>query len=162
MRAAAQFTGPVYLRLSRMPVPAVHDDSYRFQIGKASLLHSGGDVTIIANGVMAARALEAARLLDEEGISARVLNMATVQPLDDEAIVQAARETRGIVTVEEHSVRGGLGGAVAEVVVSESPVKMRILGIPGVFCPTGSAEWLLEHFGLTPAGIAAAARELVA
>ena len=97
-----------------------------------------------------------------DGVSARVLNMATVQPLDREAIVLAARETRGIVTVEEHSVRGGLGGAVAEVVVTTSPVPMRILGMPGVFCPTGSAEWLLEHFGLTPAGIAAAARGLLA
>jgi transketolase len=162
VRAAAQLSGPVYLRLSRMPVPAVHDDTYRFEIGRASLLRWGSDVTLIANGVMAARALEAAFLLDAEGVSARVLNMATLQPIDREAIMLAARETRGIVTVEEHTVRGGLGSAIAEVVVTESPVKMRLLGIPGVFCPTGSAEWLLEHFGLTPAGIAAAARGLVA
>ena len=110
---------------------------------------------------MVARALEAADLLAERGVQARVLNMATVRPIDCEAIVSAARETGGIVTVEEHTTYGGLGGAVAEIVVTTHPVPMRILGFPGVFAPTGSAAWLFEHFGLTPAGIRDAALEVM-
>lgn len=162
VEAAASTYGPMFLRISRMPTPAVHDASYRFAIGKAARLRDGGDVTLIANGVMVARALEAAELLATEGVQARVLNMATIRPLDEAAIVAAAAETGAIVTVEEHTVFGGLGGAVAEVVVTHRPVPMRILGVPGVFAPTGSATWLLEHFGLTAQGIHAAARELVA
>lgn len=160
VRAAARAVGPIFLRLSRMGVPEIHDDGYRFEIGKASRLRDGSDLTLIANGVMVTRALEAAELLAADGIRARVLNMATVRPLDREAIVSAARETGAIVTVEEHTVFGGLGGAVAEVVVQTVPVPMRILGIPGVFAPTGGAEWLLEHFGLTAEGIREAGREL--
>ncbi len=160
-RAAAAFEGPVFLRISRMPVPAVHRHDYPFKIGSAALLREGSDVTIIAAGVLVSRALEAAEQLAQEGISARVLNMATVQPLDREAVVRAAQETGAIVTAEEHSVAGGLGSAVAEVVVSTHPVPMRILGIPGVFAPTGSAAWLLEYFGLTAVGIKNAALELL-
>ena len=160
VHAAAHTRGPIFLRLSRMAVPLIYDRDYRFTIGKASTLRDGSDVTIIANGVMVARALAAAELLAADGIRARVLNMATVRPLDRDAIVAAARETGAIVTVEEHTVFGGLGGAVAEVVVQTVPVPMRILGVPGVFAPTGGAEWLLEHFGLTAEGIRAAALEL--
>jgi transketolase len=160
VRVAARTVGPIFLRLSRMGVPVLYDDHYVFEIGKASRLREGSDLTLIANGVMVARALAAADLLAAEGLHARVLNMATVRPLDREAIVAAARETGAIVTVEEHTVFGGLGGAVAEVVVQTVPVPMRILGVPGVFAPTGSAEWLLEHFGLTAAGIREAALEL--
>jgi transketolase len=161
IRAAYRHVGPVFIRTSRMPVPSVHEAGYQFAIGKAVRLRDGADVTIIANGVMVARALEASDRLAGEGIGARVLNMATVSNLDREAILAAAGETGGIVTVEEHTVRGGLGGAVAELVSVECPVRMRILGIPGVFAPTGSAEFLLAHFGLTSDGIGAAARELV-
>ncbi|MEX1102958.1 MAG: transketolase family protein [Dehalococcoidia bacterium] len=160
VRVAAHMVGPIFLRLSRMGVPLLYDDHYTFGIGKASRLREGSDLTLIANGVMVARALAAADLLAADGLYARVLNMATVRPLDREAIVAAARETGAIVTVEEHTVFGGLGGAVAEVVVQTVPVPMRILGVPGVFAPTGSAEWLLEHFGLTAAGIREAALEL--
>ena len=160
IRAAYEHVGPVFVRTSRMPVPDVHGPDYRFRIGRAALLRSGNDVALIANGVMVSRALEAAETLAAEGIAARVLNMATVSPIDREAIAVAARETRGIVTAEEHIVRGGLGGAVAEVVVTEHPVPMRILGFPG-FAPTGSIDFLLEWAGLTAEGIAAAARELV-
>jgi len=145
-----------------MAVPKIHADDYQFQIGKAALLREGRDVTLIANGVMASRALDAAKLLAARGVQARVLNLATARPLDREAIIAAAQETRGIVVAEEHTVYGGLGGAVAEVVVQTHPALMRLLGIPGVFCPTGSAAFLLEHFGLTAEGIAAAAMELVA
>jgi transketolase len=161
IRWAAATHGPVFIRVSRMPVPIVHVDGYRFAAGVAATLREGGDVTLIACGTMVSRALDAADVLGRRGIEARVLNMATVQPLDRAAVVAAAVETRAIVTVEEATVRGGLGGAVAEVVTQERPVPMRILGIPG-FAPTGSAEWLLEHFRLTADGIAAAALELTA
>jgi transketolase len=162
VRVAAETTGPMFLRLSRMGVPEVHSKDYKFQIGKAAKLREGTDVTLIANGVMVIRALEAADLLAKNGIKARVLNMATVRPIDKEAIISAARDTGAIVTAEEHTTHGGLGSAVAEVVVENAPVKMRILGVPGVFAPTGEAPWLLEHFGLTAQGIHDAAKELLA
>jgi len=161
VEAAAAFRGPVFLRLSRMPVPNVHPEDYRFEIGRAARLRDGNDVTLIAAGTMVSRALAAADLLAEAGVQARVLNMATVRPIDRDAIIAAARETRGIVTAEEHTTFGGLGSAVAEVVVTTHPVPMRMVGFPGVFAPTGSAAWLFEHFGLTPDGIRAAAQALL-
>lgn len=161
IRMAAETPGPMFLRLSRMGVPAVHDESYEFQVGKAAKLRDGSDVTLIANGVMVTRALEAADLLAKGGIKARVLNMATVRPIDKEAIIAAANDTGAIVTAEEHTTHGGLGSAIAEIVVENAPVKMRILGVPGVFAPTGEAPWLLEHFGLTAQGIYKAAKELL-
>ena len=160
IRAAAAMDGPVFVRVSRMPVPALDRSDARFEIGRAETLVDGGDVAIIANGTMVHRAVTAAKMLTAEGISARVVNMATISPLDEAAIISAA-ETGAIVTVEEHNVRGGLGGAVAEVVTANIPVPMRIMGFPG-FLPTGSAEWLMEHFGLTSAGIAEAARQTIA
>jgi transketolase len=160
VRAALRHDGPVYLRISRMPVPVVHCADYQFTIGRSSLLRDGSDMTLIANGAMVARALDAAALLTERGVSAAVLNMATVRPIDRDAIAAAA--ARGpIVTVEEHSVYGGLGSAVAEATATSSPVPMRLLGIPGVFAPTGPTAWLFEHFGLTPQGICAAAWDLL-
>jgi transketolase len=161
LRLAARMHGPVFLRISRMPVPVVHDDHYQFTIGRAVQLRPGQDVTLIANGTMVSRALQAASLLVHDGVDARVLNMSTVRPIDRDAIIAAAAETGRIVTVEEHSVYGGLGGAVAEVVCTTVPVPMRILGVPGVFAPTGSVTWLFEHFKLTPGGIRDAALELV-
>lgn len=161
LREACRFVGPIFLRLSRMLVPIVHDERYQFEIGRAARVRDGDDLTLIANGVMVARALEAATLLADRGIRARVLNMSTVRPIDREAIVQAAIETGGIVTIEEHTVLGGLGGAVSEVVVSTKPVPMRILGIPGVFAPTGPAQWLFDHFRLSAEGIRDAALGLV-
>jgi transketolase len=160
VRAAAQLDGPVFLRLSRMPVPHVHPPGYCFRVGAAATLRLGRDVALIANGTMVCRALEAAALLAKDGVSARVVNMASLSPLDRDAIVDAAESTGAIVTVEEHSVRGGLGGAVAEVTAVACPVPMRILGVNG-FAPTGDAEWLLDHFGLNPEGIRQAALELV-
>jgi transketolase len=161
VEAAAATPGPMFIRISRLPVPNVHPEDYRFEIGKAALLREGSDVTLIANGVLVVQALQAAKMLSREGVQARVLNMATVRPLDEEAVLAAAAETGAIVTVEEHTIYGGLGGAVAEVVVQNHPVPMRILGVPGVFAPTGSAEWLLAHFGLTAEGIFNSALELV-
>ena len=161
VRAAAATEGPVFLRLSRLGVPELYGSDYRFAFGKASRLRDGGDVTLIANGVMVARALDAAAQLAGQGIEARVLNMATVRPIDQEAVVAAARDTGAIVTVEEHTTFGGLGSAVAEVVVQTEPVPMRLLGVPGVFAPTGDTDWLLAHFGLTAEGIVQATRDLM-
>jgi transketolase len=161
MRYSLVHQGPMYLRISRMPVPRVHADGYEFRLGKAVLLRDGHDVTVIASGVLAARALDAARRLAEHGISARVLNMSTVKPLDRAAVLDAAKTTRGIVTAEEALAAGGLGGAVAEVLAEEYPARMRILGLPDVFAPTGTAEFLLERFGLTAAGIEAVALDLL-
>jgi len=156
---AAAFDGPVFIRISRAPVPALERADPEFRIGKAERLRDGTDVTIIANGIMVHRALEAAEALAKAGISAAVLNMSTITPLDEEAIIEAAAGP--IVTVEEHSIKGGLGSAVAEVVSTRRPCHMRILGFPG-FMPTGSVEFLLERYGLTADGIADAARDLLA
>jgi transketolase len=160
MRAAAAYEGPVFLRLSRMPVPVVHPADYEFRIGRAVRLRDGSDITLIAIGTMVCRALEAASLLEADGIRAAVVNMSSVRPLDRKAIVEAAA-VGPIMTIEEHTVVGGLGGAVAEVVVESHPVRMRILGIPGEFAPTGSPAFLFEHLGLTPEGIRKAAVQLV-
>jgi len=161
VHVAAETFGPMYLRFSRIGVPIVHDQDYQFEIGKADRLCDGGDVTLIACGTMVTRVLETAELLKKQGIQARVINMATVKPIDREAIVEAATETGAIVTAEEHTIYGGFGSAVAEVVATTHPVPMRILGIPGVFAPTGLPAFLFEHFGLTPQGICDAALELV-
>jgi transketolase len=161
MRYSLVHDGPMFLRIARTPVPRVHDDTYEFKLGMAVKLRDGSDVTLIANGLLVSRALDAARLLEARGISARVLNMSTVKPLDREAIVEAARTTRGIVTAEEALAAGGLGGAVAEVLAVEHPAPMRILGVPDKFAPTGTAEFLLEYFGLTAAGIECAALDLL-
>jgi transketolase len=159
--AAIALDGPVFLRLSRMGVPDVHAEGQRFELGRATLLREGRDVTLIANGTMVSRALRAADQLLEDGIHARVLNMATLRPLDRDAIIAAAEETGAIVTAEEHSTNGGLGSAVAEVVTETKPVRVHRIGVPDTFAPTGSTSFLFEHFGLTAAAIRAAAVELV-
>jgi transketolase len=161
MRFSRQHGGPMFLRISRVPVPDVLPNDFSFQLGKAHMLRTGNDITLMANGVLVHRAVEAADALAVEGVSARVLNMSSVKPIDKDAILDAARTTRGIVTVEEASIYGGLGGAVAEIVAQHSPVRMRILGVPGVFAPTGSAEFLLDHFGLNAVGIRNAAVDLL-
>ncbi len=159
-RAIAAIEGPVFLRLSRMPVPVIHTEGQEFTIGRAIRLREGRDVTIAANGTMVCRALDAAARLAGDGIQAGVLNLSTLTPLDREAIARAAR-AGPIVTVEEHTIHGGLGGAVAEVVVRSHPVRVRMLGFPGRFAPTGPAEFLFEHFGLTPKHIRLAVLELM-
>ena len=160
MHWAAKAGKPTYMRVARFKIPSVTPDDQFFTMGKANRLREGQDVTLIDIGTMVSRALEAADLLAGEGIQARVLNMSTIKPLDVDAVVAAARETRGIVTAEEGIIYGGLGSAVAEVTAQQCPVRMRLLGIPG-FAPTGSTAFLLGHFGLTADGIAAAARELM-
>lgn len=157
---AAAHDGPVYLRLSRMPVPALPGVDRVFRPGKAEVLRGGDDVTLIACGTAVHLALRAAEALAGEGIAARVLNMATLNPLD-EAALAAATATGAIVTVEEASVRGGLGGAVCEYTAAHRAVPVERVGFAG-FAPTGSVDWLFAEAGLTEAGIAAAARRAIA
>jgi len=159
IRAAAAHDGPVYIKISRMPVPELARTDATFTIGMAETLREGGDIAIIANGTLVHHALAAAELLEGEGVAARVINMATVSPIDAGAIAAAAA-TGAIVTAEEGLAHGGLGGAVAEYCARHDPVRMRMIGFPG-FAPTGSAAWLMEHFGLSAAGIADAARDLL-
>ncbi|WGF89735.1 transketolase family protein [Marinivivus vitaminiproducens] len=161
VRQAASAEGPVFMRIGRFAVPAVSDEAAGFAIGRADELRGGSDVTIVATGTLVSRALEAADRLAEDGISARVLNVSSLAPIDAEALVRAARETRGIVTAEEGVPHGGLGGAVAEIVAQAHPTRMKILGVTA-FAPTGDTAFLLDHFGLNAAGIEAAARQLAA
>ena len=158
---AASYDGPVFLRLSRVGVPDLLPEEHRFELGKADMLRGGTDLTIIANGTLTHRAVHAAEILAAGGIEARVLNMATVRPIDEDAIAEAARDTGAIVTCEEHTIYGGLGSAVAEVVVESTPVPVKRLGVPGIFAPTGSANFLLDEFGMSPAGIAESAIDLL-
>jgi transketolase len=159
VRWAARTHGPVYLRVPRFKVPEVTPEDAPLEPGRAVQLTEGDDVTLIAVGTMVSRALDAAARLQADGIAARVINMTFVDPLDQSAVLDAARETRGIVTVEEGIVSGGLGAAVASLVAQRHPIPMRILGVTG-FAPTGSTEYLLDHFGLNADGIASAAHEL--
>jgi transketolase len=159
MRWAATAEGPAFIRVSRMSVPQVYADDYEFVPGRAITVREGDDVTIISNGTILWRALAAAEQLAEEGVSARVISMPTVKPLDAEAVVKAATETRGIVTAEESTKAGGLGGAVAETVVAQHPTRVTILGFDE-FQPTGSAGYLIDRAGMSPDGIADAARAL--
>jgi transketolase len=161
VRWAASNPGPSYLRIGRFPVPAVSAADAPFEAGKAVLLRPGTDVTVIAAGTMTSRALDAAERLGRDGLRVRVLSMTFIEPLDVEAVLTAARETGAIVTAEEATTTGGLGAAVATLLAERAPTPMRILGVPRRFAPTGSAAFLLDHFGLTAEGIAAAARELV-
>jgi transketolase len=160
VRWAAGAAKPVFLRVGRFRVPAVTGDR-PFVFGAASQLREGTDVTVVATGTMVSRALEAAEAAADDGVSVRVLNMSTIAPLDEAAIRRAMRETRAIVTAEEATTTGGLGAAVAAVVVADhAPVRMRMLGVHRAFAPTGSTAFLLEHFKLTAADIRAAAVEL--
>ena len=161
MQYSLEHVGPMYLRIARVPVRKVHSDGYEFKLGKAAVLCEGGDVTLMANGLLVSRALDAAKSLAKMGVQARVLNMSSVKPIDREAIVRAAHETKGIVTAEEALSAGGLGGAVAEVLALEHPAPMRMLGIPDTFAPTGTAEFLLDYFGISAKGIEKAALELL-
>ncbi|HBE06910.1 MAG TPA: transketolase [Firmicutes bacterium] len=159
--AAAEHDGPVYLRFGRGGVPVIHGADYQFKIGKAEVLRDGGDVAIIACGVMVEAALAAADMLAAEGIAARVINMATVKPLDEGAVKAAATQVGAIVTAEEHSVIGGLGAAVAEYVVGNCPVPVEMVGVQDVFGQSGNPAELLKEYGLTAADIVAAAKRAV-
>lgn len=159
--AAAAWDGPVYLRFGRLAVPVIFDDSYQFEIGKSVRLTEGNDVTIIATGLMVNEALIAAEALKEEGISARVINMATIKPLDKQAVIDAAVETGAIVTAEEHSIFGGLGSAVAEVVCEEKPVPVVRVGVEDTFGKSGPAAELLKLYGLSSENIIKKSKEAI-
>lgn len=158
-RAIHAHNGPVFMRTGRMGVDEIYDKSYKFVLGKASQLRDGTDVTIIACGLMVQAALKAADQLATQGVRARVLNMATIKPLDNEAVIRAARETGCLVTAEEASVIGGLGGAVAECVVENHPVPVVRVGMQDEFGTSGTGSQLLDHFGLNAAGIVAAVQK---
>ncbi len=162
VRWAASLGRGSYLRIPRFKVPEVSADTDVFEPGRAVQLRSGDDVTVVAVGSMVSRALWAADQLATEGIAVRVLNMPFVEPLDRDALAGAAAETRGVVTVEEATISGGLGAAVASFLSQERPCRMRILGVDNAFAPTGSASYLLDHFGLNTEGIVSAVRELAA
>ncbi len=160
--AAAEHDGPVYMRFGRLAVPRVFDDSYKFQIGKGVYLNKGTDVTVIATGLLVERAIQAVELLKNEGISASLINMATIKPIDREIIIDAAKTTGCIVTAEEHNIIGGLGCAVAEVVAEECPVPVLRVGVEDTFGKSGPALELLEIFGLNAQNIAAKAKKAIA
>ena len=161
VRWAADAPSPAFLRISRTPVPDVTDAYEMFEPGRAQTLCLGNDATLIACGTVVWRALQAAKILSDEGINTRVINMASLAPIDADTVIRAAEETAAIVTVEESVPRGGLGGAVAEVVVTNTPVPMRMLGTEA-FAPTASVEDLYEHFGLGAEQIADSLREVLA
>lgn len=151
--AAAKYEGPVYMRFGRLAVPRIFDEDYKFEIGKAVTLKEGTDVTVIATGLLVAEAVEAAKTLESEGISVNLINMATIKPLDKEAVIAAAKKTGCIVTAEEHNVIGGLGSAVSEAVCEEYPVPVVKLGVEDTFGKSGPAVELLHLFGLDAAHI---------
>lgn len=151
--AAAKYEGPVYMRFGRLAVPRIFDEDYKFEIGKAVTLKEGADVTVIATGLLVAEAVEAAKTLESEGISVNLINMATIKPLDKEAVIAAAKKTGCIVTAEEHNVIGGLGSAVSEAVCEEYPVPVVKLGVEDTFGKSGPAVELLHLFGLDAAHI---------
>lgn len=159
--AAAEWPGPVYIRLGRLAVPTLFDESYDFAVGKAAWLRQGEDVLLVACGLMVAEALAAVDILAGEGIRAGVLNMATVKPLDEEALIKGAQATGAVVTAEEHSVIGGLGSAVAEVLGEHCPVPLERVGLKDTFGESGKPAELLAKYGLTAQEVAAAARRAV-
>ena len=161
LEALYNYDGPAYARFGRLAVPVIFDDDYKFEIGKAVELKSGNDVTIIATGLMVAEALIAYDILKEEGINARIINMATIKPLDSEAVIKAAKETGAIVTAEEHSIIGGLGSAVLEA-LAENPVPVVRVGVNDEFGMSGPANALLDKFGLRGKDIAEKAKKAIA
>lgn len=161
VQAAYEHKGPVYMRFGRSAVPVIHDEAtFKFEIGKGEILREGADAAILANGLMVAQALEAADLLSAEGISVRVVDMATVKPLDEELVLDCARTCGRIVTCEEHSVIGGLGEAVCALLSEKLPTPVRRVGVQDVFGCSGTAAQVLERYGLTAQNIVKAVKDL--
>ena len=155
--AAIDYQGPVYIRLGRAETKDIHDDSYHFEWGKAEVLRQGSDVTIFATGIMTAKALDAAETLAKQGVQAEVINVHTIKPLDEETVIASAKKTWKVVTAEEHSIIGGLGSAVAEVLARKCPTKQAFVGVQDSFGESGSPNDLLEKYGLTTEAIVKAA-----
>ena len=161
-RAVVDYEGPVYIRLLRNPSPVIFDQNYKFEIGKAvALKHNGNDLTIIGTGAMVYKTLDAAERLKAEGINVKVLEMHTIKPIDQEAIIKAAQETGGIVTVEDHNIFGGLGSAVSEVLSENYPTIVKRVAIPDMFGESGDSELLYEHYGMSIKDIVNAAKEVL-
>ena len=156
VRAAYEAEGPVYVRLGRLPVPVIHKDDYHFELGRGIVEREGSDVTVVACGLEVSAALEAAKMLADKGMSCEVINMATIKPLDGDLIVASARKTGRVVTVEEHSVIGGLGSAVCDLLCEACPTPVKKIGVNDVFGESGPALDLLAKFGLDGAGVAEA------
>lgn len=162
IRAIAEYNGPCYVRLGRAPVSVINDNpEYKFEIGKGITLREGKEATIIATGIMVDAALEAYNILAEEGIKVKVLNIHTIKPIDTDLIVNAARQTKAVVTVEEHNIIGGLGSAVCEVLSENCPVTVRRVGIKDVFGQSGKPDQLLKAYGLTPEDIVKAVKKAI-
>lgn len=161
VKAAYEMTGPVYMRFGRAATPVFHDEDFQFVIGKGEVLREGADVAIIATGIMVPEAMQAGEELAAAGINARVINMATIKPLDEEMVLKAAKECGKIVTVEEHSIIGGLGEAVCSLVSEKCPVPVKRIGVNDVFGHSGPAGALLEQFGLCASNIVAQTKALL-
>lgn len=160
--AAAAYDGPVYIRLGRPKVPVLFGEDYEFEIGKGVVLRDGSDVTLVATGIMVSKAVEAAETLAAEGINAAVVNISTIKPLDDALLVAMAQKTGAVVTCEEHNIYGGLGSAVAEVLVENCPVPMARVGVEDSFGESGLPDQLLEKYGLTVENIVKKAKAVIA
>lgn len=160
-KAAANFVGPVYLRFGRCNTEDIFDDNYQFEIGKGVELREGNDVAIIATGMMVQKAIEASEKLKEEGINARVINISTIKPIDKELIIKAAKETKGIVTAEEHSIIGGLGATVSQVVTNNHPTIVKTVGIKDTFGESGTPDELMKKYGLTSDEIIKSVKEII-
>ena len=161
VEAALLHNGPVYMRFGRYALPILNDDDYKFELGKGVLMADGADVTLVGTGFMVSTCLEARELLAKEGISARVVNIHTIKPIDADIIVKAAEETGALVTAEEHTIYGGLGSAVAEVLVENCPVPMARVGVEDTFGRSGTVPALMEYYGLTAENIAKKAKEVI-
>ena len=154
VKAAYEHVGPVYMRFGRLAVPVINDrEDYKFELGKGVVLREGKDLTIVATGLPVSNCLEAAEKLAADGIDAKVINIHTIKPLDEDLVVAAAKETGKVVTVEEHSIIGGLGGAVCECLAEKAPVPVKRIGIHDVFGESGPALELLHKYGLDAEGI---------
>jgi len=159
--AAAEIEGPVYIRAHRQKIKRVNSENYRMTIGKANIMRNGSDVSMITCSSMVTKSLEAAQILSERGIDAEVLNMSTLKPIDREAILKSSIKTRRVVTIEEHNIVNGLGTAVADVIVKEGPVKMKMIGIEDLFAVVGSYDEVIDFYGLSGPKIAGQVEEFL-
>ena len=161
VKAAYKYEGPVYLRFGRLAVPVFHDESYKFEIGKGEVIREGSDITIIANGLMVAEAIEAGKVLEADGISAEIINISTIKPLDEELVIASAKKTGKVITVEEHNIIGGLGEAVCSVLSEKCPTPVKRIGVNDEFGHSGPAKDLLKQFGLSAENIVKVTKEFI-
>lgn len=159
--AAAKINGPVYIRVARPVLPVVTSETTKFEVGKADILKEGKDISIFATGLMVSKALDAAEILSKKGIQATVVNVHTIKPIDEQTVLNVTSKTNKVITVEEHSIIGGLGSAIAEVLIEKNPVKMKRIGVRDVFGQSGDPDTLLKHYGLTVENIVNVAEEMI-